>query len=187
MKFGFLLFLAVFACAAQAHEESTIVITNLTAAELFEGLEHGDFDVLVDVRSAEEYATGHIANATLMADLAVEGFPSATPDDLAGCENCRVAVYCSTGARAAVAATHLVEAGFHVLYNGGGVTQWTAAGYPLVTGTDSVVPPCTVDTTASEQCTAATHSEEEHSSFGNTHWDGSKFALVVLGVTMLLM
>ena len=160
MRF-FILVLA-FLRAVQAHEESSIAITNLTAAELYEGLEHGDFDVLVDVRTAEEYTAGHIANATLMENLAVEGFPNAKPDDLAGCESCRVAVYCRSGARAAVAATHLVEAGFHVLYNGGGTNQWTEAGYTLVTGDESVVPPCTVDTAVSEQCSANVHTDSDH-------------------------
>ena len=179
--------------AVQAHEENTI-ITNLTATELYQGIQNGDFDVLVDVRSAEEYTAGHIENATLMENLAVEGFPNANPDDLAGCEHCRVALYCRSGARAAVAATYLMEAGFHNLYNGGGTNQWTEAGYTLVTGDDSVIPPCTVDT--SEQCSeedaipevapAAVPSAEGSSSDGDSLWSVSPFAFLASGVMWIL-
>lgn len=204
MRLSLLLFIAI-SRAVQAHEESTITITNLTAAELYQGIQNGDFDVLVDVRSADEYTAGHIANATLMENLAVDGFPNASPDDLAGCESCRVAVYCRSGARAVVAATYLIDAGFHVLYNGGGTNQWTEAGYTLVAGTDSVVPPCTVDTAVSEQCSADIHSDgtnedtgsevspaaapsvEGSSSTNGTYmWGLSQFAFLAWGMMNLL-
>lgn len=196
---------AFFVLTVGAHEENTI-ITNLTATELYQGIQNGDFDVLIDVRNADEYTAGHIANATLMEDLAVTGFPKAAPDDLAGCEFCRVALYCRSGTRAAVAATHLMEAGFHVLYNGGGINQWTEAGYTLVTGMDSVVPSCTVGVAVSEQCSADSHSgqmnhqtegslvgspvdaitEEGTSSRGKV-WDGSTVALLAVGMMLLLL
>ena len=56
-----------------------------------------------------------------------------------------------------MALDNLIAAGFNgTLYNGKGTSQWTSAGYPLVT-TDSVVPPCT--TTEIGTCVAALTAE----------------------------
>ena len=58
-----------------------------------------------------------------------------------------------TGSRATSAIQVLLNSGFQgKLYNGQGTSQWTNAGYPLVTG-DSVVPPCT--TSGQDSCAAA--------------------------------
>ena len=114
------------------------------------------FDVIADVRSKAEWDTGRIKGATLVE--ALEQFPNldipkGSPDDLMGCEFCRIAVYCRSGARARGAIQVLLDNGFRGrLYNGLGVSQWTRAGYPLTTTDDSVVPPCTVDMSASDSC-----------------------------------
>jgi phage shock protein E len=113
------------------------------------------FDVIADVRSRDEWDGGHIQGATLVEDLALFGTADqgfGTPSLLAGCEYCNIVVYCRSGKRAAVALEILANASFvGYLYNGLGINQWQNAGYPLVMD-DSVIPPCTVDANATEEC-----------------------------------
>jgi rhodanese-related sulfurtransferase len=129
-----ILFLAVVVVTSSAQQI-------LDAAEFLAGIERGDYDAVIDVRTIEEWTNvGHIANATLVEDLASNG----TPVDILGCSSCTIAVYCHSGNRAGNAITRLqTEFGFTgTLYNAQGVTQWTAAGYPLVTTNESAIPPC---------------------------------------------
>jgi hypothetical protein len=65
-----------------------------------------------------------------------------SPDDIIGCKNCSIAVYCNSGSRAGQAITILEQNGFTgPLYNGLGVVQWSNAGYELVS-TPSFDPGC---------------------------------------------
>ena len=110
------------------------------------------FDVVIDVRTLDEWTAGHIEGATHVERLGRANSQVTSPADLAGCEYCNLVVYGDSRARAAVALMALQGAGFvGRLYNGLSASDWTAAGYPLVTD-DSVVPPCTADDSLSEQC-----------------------------------
>jgi len=97
----------------------------------------GAFAAVVDVRTQEEWETGHIFNATLLDSLQNANTPDeiASIADLGGCENCPLVVYCRTGRRSGIALEKLALAGFANLYNGMGVSQWTDAGYDLVNST----------------------------------------------------
>lgn len=117
------------------------VTKELTSAEFFEGIVSGRFDAVVDVRREDEWKEGHIANATFVENLASDG----SVDALLGCEDCSIAVYCRSGARAGGAIERLRnDLGFNGdLYNGLGVKQWKEEGFGLVQ-TDSVEAPCNV-------------------------------------------
>ena len=128
----------------------------LTADEFYQRLVTGDYDVIVDVRSVGEWDAGRIPNATLVESLAsytTNGGANndGTPADLAGCEYCRIIVYCRSGNRARTAIQILRDNGFQQLWNGMGINQWTDANYSLVF-TPSVVPPCTLNDTVSDTC-----------------------------------
>ena len=114
--------------------------TKLTPEEFYVGIQNGTFNVVVDVRTVEEWDAGHIENATFVENLASSG----TPDLILGCKQCTMVIYCRVGNRAGNAIIRLREEfGFEgKLYNGLGVNQWTDEGYPLVTEQDSVNPPC---------------------------------------------
>lgn len=120
-------------------------VESLTSQELYEGIQNGRFDVIVDTRTRAEWNTGHLPNATFLDSL--NNFNTtgqiSTPNDLDGCKGaCTIVVYCRTGARAALAAKILEDNGFKSpVYNGLGVAQWTAAGHALV-NTPSLVPAC---------------------------------------------
>ena len=83
--------------------------------------------VFLDVRTADEYADGHVDGSTLIPVQELEGRLSEVPKDK------RVYVYCRSGKRSAAAAKILVKAGFTNIENiEGGITAWKDAGYPVV-------------------------------------------------------
>jgi phage shock protein E len=80
---------------------------------------------LLDVRTPEEFASGHIAGA---GNIAVETLASRldeVPRDKP------VVVYCRSGNRSATAARILDEAGFTNVYDLGGIISWVEAGFPI--------------------------------------------------------
>ena len=83
---------------------------------------------LVDVRTPEEYAEGHLRGAANMdwnAEDFLECFEAACPKETP------VAVYCRTGRRSAEAAKKLSKAGYAVTNLLGGIEGWQAAGKPV--------------------------------------------------------
>jgi len=131
--------------------------TTLTAEEFYNMKD--DFDAIVDVRSVASFLDGHIEGAFLVPLLAT---PLGSPDALAGCEYCSIVVYCSTPIAARVALDKLIAAGFKgPLYDGQDISQWTAAGYPLVKNSVSQVPECTTNRAKSDEC-YATWLEEQN-------------------------
>jgi len=87
-----------------------------------------NFDlVILDVRTWEEYISGHIKNATLIPLDELEGrlgeLDSQKP----------TLVYSRSGGRSITASQILVDHGFIEVYNMlGGITAWINAGYPIV-------------------------------------------------------
>src|SRR6478736_3438295 len=80
---------------------------------------------ILDVRTPEEYATGHIENSdnvNFLSDsfvLRTDKYDKTKP----------VFVYCKSGGRSAKAADKLSELGFTTIYNlDGGMLKWEAAG-----------------------------------------------------------
>jgi rhodanese-related sulfurtransferase len=86
--------------------------------------------VLLDVRTAEEYAVSHLAGA-LRVDPETE--PAALPAALA--RTAPVVAYCSVGYRSSALAARLQEAGFTAVYNlEGSLFAWANAGRPVYRG-----------------------------------------------------
>lgn len=76
---------------------------------------------LVDVRTAEEFAEGHIPGAMNM-DVNGVAFDA----QIATLETDRpVALYCRSGRRSKVAAEKVAKAGFEVVELDGGILSWT--------------------------------------------------------------
>ncbi|CAB9515199.1 Rhodanese domain protein [Seminavis robusta] len=134
-----LLWFLVFVPSASGDE-----VIQLNATEFYEMAMAGYFEVIVDTRESSEWEAGHVENATFLENLQFANTSTeiATTADLNGCKECPIVVYCQSGRRAAGALEKLALAGFQgPLYNGLGVQQWTAEGYPLV-NTASVDPEC---------------------------------------------
>jgi len=82
--------------------------------------------MLLDVRTPEEYAEGHIKGAKLIPIQRLPERLAEVPHDK------RVYVYCRSGARSARAAKLLAEHGYTNIENiKGGIVAWRDAGYPV--------------------------------------------------------
>jgi len=89
-----------------------------------------DADVLVDVREADEFTTGHLPGAVHMSrgmlEFKFSGAPALQPRDI------RIVLYCKTSGRAALAAAALHDMGYlNVQSIAGGFDAWVAAGKPV--------------------------------------------------------
>lgn len=78
--------------------------------------------ILVDVRTAEEYGSGHIENA-LNIDVKQDDFEEIAIKTLP--KNKTVAVYCRSGRRSKKAAEILSQNGYNVIELDSGYTGWT--------------------------------------------------------------
>ena len=87
--------------------------------------------IVLDVRTPQEYAGGHLAGARNL-DVNAPDFRTR----LGTLErNAPYAVYCRSGNRSTTALETMRQMGFTAAYHlGGGIGAWTAAGLPVVTG-----------------------------------------------------
>lgn len=87
--------------------------------------------VVVDVRSTEAYGKGHIVNARSVPFDEIDGHI----DKLAKFKNKPVVAVCDAGVTSNKAANTLRNSGFESVYNlKGGMTAWSQAGLPVVSG-----------------------------------------------------
>jgi len=87
--------------------------------------------LVLDLRSADTFATGHIAGARRMdsAEMLTAG------DSLKKYKDKPLVVYCDSGSMGAAAARVLAGQGFKQAYNlRGGVSAWRTENLPLATG-----------------------------------------------------
>ena len=81
--------------------------------------------MLVDVRTPEEFNSGHIAGAVNISLQTLPTQMSTLPKDKP------IVLYCRSGSRSHTAAQMLAQAGFTKIYDLGGIIDWRAAGLPL--------------------------------------------------------
>jgi phage shock protein E len=130
---GAALALAASGCSAQPAVQQTTEAT-LSAATIsidavrLSGLVAQDKAVLIDVRTPEEFAQGHIAGAV---NLPLQDFdPKAVPHEAGK----QTVLYCRSGRRSEAAATQMVAAGQAAVHLGGGIAAWEKAGRPVTPG-----------------------------------------------------
>lgn len=85
--------------------------------------------VVLDVRTAEEYADGHIeraVNIDYKKDDFMDRAKAALPTDK------KIAIYCRSGRRSAGAASKLAAEGYVLVNLKGGIIDWQKAGMPVV-------------------------------------------------------
>lgn len=81
--------------------------------------------IVLDVRSADEYAGGHIPNA-INIDVNRAGFLYEADERLP--KDKTIAVYCHGGIRSRKAAALLSDSGYTVINLSGGIKEWMSAG-----------------------------------------------------------
>lgn len=101
----------------------------ITAEEAKEIMDSGKDYILLDVRTAEEFAESHIDGAILIPDNELGArAESELPD-----KNATILIYCRSGNRSASAAKELIRMGYVNVYDFGGIMDWP---YETVSGTD---------------------------------------------------
>ena len=119
-------------CVGAATEEGTRIIEDITPARALENINQEGSDpgfVILDVRTPEEFAEGHIENAENI-DFYAADFRSQIkgldPGDT-------YVVYCRSGRRSEGARDIMDDLGFEEVYNVlGGIVDWTGQGLPTV-------------------------------------------------------
>ena len=123
-----LLFLSAMLCSLLGCNAQTEGFTSLSVEDYANAIEDTAI-VRLDVRTAEEFAEGHIAN-TLNIDVLKEDFESKAVAVLP--KNKTIAVNCRSGRRSKNAAKILVKNGYTVIELDAGYNDWVAKGMQIV-------------------------------------------------------
>ena len=106
--------LALVGCGQQA------VYENITAQQAKEVMDREEGYVILDVRTEEEYAQGHIPGAILIPDYEIEQKAERILTD----KNQMILVYCRSGRRSKNAAVSLQKLGYTDIREFGGIIDW---------------------------------------------------------------
>lgn len=101
-------------------ETEQVIYKNITAEAAKEIMDTETGYVILDVRTAEEFAEGHIKGAILIPnDEITEKAESILPD-----KNQKILVYCRSGRRSKLAAEALLDLGYTNIWEFGGIIDW---------------------------------------------------------------
>ena len=105
------------ACPLQAMSPSSDTASSgsyqqITASQVKERLDKGDKITVIDVRTPDEYAAGHIPGSLLIPFDEIK-------------VNTEIVVYCRSGRRSAIAADTLISLGYAKIYDLGAISSWT--------------------------------------------------------------
>lgn len=116
----FLAVLLLTACGQGNEKKQEAVYVNITAEEAKVLMESEEGYVILDVRTQEEYAEGHIPGAVLLPlDDVAAGAQTVLPD-----KDQLILVYCRSGRRSKLAAEELVKLGYTNIREFGGIIDW---------------------------------------------------------------
>ncbi|CAB1081500.1 hypothetical protein D1AOALGA4SA_9151 [Olavius algarvensis Delta 1 endosymbiont] len=100
-------------------------VSSREAAELI----NSEQPIILDVRTAQEYQRGHLANSVLIPVQQLQK----RYRELGADHNREVLIYCATGNRSTVASKILIDSGFkHIVNMRGGIYDWAKKDYPVV-------------------------------------------------------
>jgi rhodanese-related sulfurtransferase len=122
------LFIAPLLVLLSACGGSSVKVNNLNADAFASDIKNPGV-VVLDVRTAGEFAAGHIENA-INIDVESGSFDA----EIAKLDKTvEYAVYCHSGRRSAIAADKMTKSGFEKITNlEDGIISWQAVNYPLV-------------------------------------------------------
>lgn len=104
-------------------------ITSVSAPEFDKEIK-ADSVVLLDVRTPQEYAEGHIDGA-LNINIQSDDFRQRAEKELS--KDSTILIYCRSGRRSMEAAGILSELGYKVVNLKGGIIEWKGDGLPVTT------------------------------------------------------
>ncbi len=127
-----LLLLASLAIGIVATGGCTTIAETISAQEAFDLIQENagsaDF-VIIDVRTPEEFAGGHIENA-----INIDYYASTFESDINALDKDKeYLIYCRSGNRSGQALDIMEDLGFQEVYDlGGGINAWKSASLPTV-------------------------------------------------------
>lgn len=104
-------------CGTEEKETDKVVSQNINCTQKEELMNEGA--VLIDVRSASEYAEGHLDNSI---NLTVDTI-GVNIEKLVSDKNTKIIVYCRSGNRSATAANTLINLGYKNVYDLGAMNN----------------------------------------------------------------
>jgi phage shock protein E len=114
-------------CSNKSSEDSKgnsadkkVSFTSITPQEAKKRLDNEKGIILLDVRTKEEYESGHIKDSMLIPVDVLEKESESKLKD----KNATIFVYCRSGNRSVTAANILVKQGYKNVYNLGGINSW---------------------------------------------------------------
>lgn len=112
-----------------AVQNAAPIAADLSVADFQKKLAADRSALVLDVRTPQEFANGHLPNA-----MAINIFDADFKQKVGKLDKSKaVYVYCAVGGRSAKASQILQESGFKTVYNmAGGFNHWQAAGLPSV-------------------------------------------------------
>jgi rhodanese-related sulfurtransferase len=112
---------------SSSNKDGSQGIIQISAPQVYEIISNGENYYVIDVRTKEEYAQGHLGGAVLVPVDEIKNRLTEIPKDKP------VIVYCKSGVRSMQAAGILVSNGFKAVYSmTGGIEEWQKEGYPVV-------------------------------------------------------
>ena len=114
--------LCVLSMAGCAQQEVNVVNTyqQITAQDAKKLMDTESDYVIIDARTEEEFATGHIENAILIPEYEIaERAENELPD-----KDALILVYCRSGRRSKIASEELVKLGYTNVKEFGGIIDW---------------------------------------------------------------
>ncbi len=115
-------------CSSSGDKENKkdTILETITAKQAKEIMDQNKEVIILDVRTEEEYNSGHIKGAILIPEPEI----TAKAGELLTDKEATLLVYCRSGRRSALAASALQELGYSTIYDFGGILDWP---YEIVT------------------------------------------------------
>ncbi len=106
--------------ACQGDSDNTPTYEQITAKEAKTIMDNEQDYIIIDARTEEEFAEGHIENAILIPEYEiVQRAEKELPD-----KNALILVYCRSGRRSKIASEELVNLGYTNVKEFGGIIDW---------------------------------------------------------------
>lgn len=126
----------------ETNGENSMGYTQISREKAAEMMEKNDGHIVVDVRRADEYASGHIPGAVLIPN---ETIGTAMPPELPDTDQV-ILIYCRSGRRSKEAARKLADIGYKNVYEFGGIIDWTGETVVETAAGTTSVPAASEDT-----------------------------------------
>ena len=112
--------------SAETTEDVVLTYEQISAEDAKKLMDTASDYIIVDARTTEEFAEGHIPNAVLIPEYEIaDRAPAELPD-----KDRLILVYCRSGRRSKIASQALVELGYTNVKEFGGIIDWP---YDVVT------------------------------------------------------